>query len=218
MEFLVKFTQESLAQKNDSQLRKILRSGFAYSKGTSIMNQQQLIDKILELRKEKLDEIDRNSGLDFDLVYKDLVSKEWKIKEIKEGLVYIQNNDDFTTNVTLKSFKQTFTATRYQKFTVKDEFNSTETIDEASQTQASKSDPVVEQTTQKTQSTSTKEKSKSDIVRSIIRKQYKDEDVKMTSGTVMKELKTKHDQEIHRSFCSSLIRKYLDSLKPTSNE
>jgi len=184
MEALVKLTQENLSSKPDNQLRRILRREFTFVKGTTSMTSQELIDKIQELAQAKQDGIDSNSGIDQTRVHKDVSGKEWKINNIKDGLVHIENSKGHKTNVTIALIKSQFQQMRYRDFT----------------------EEVVEKVEEIPVKEEPKKRSKSDLVRHIIRKQIKEgKKSTVTSGTVMKELEDEHQVTIHRSFCSTLI-------------
>ena len=282
MEALVKLTKESLSTKQEFQLRQILRREYSFSKGTSQMTKDQLVDKILSLSEEvKQDNL--VGGFNSALVYKDNKLAEWKISHTDGRLMFLKKKDGYSTNILLTAFANLFTATKYHNFsedqvssekevveeTVQDEQEGSTQVDlvesieeiesettldvgidlaaEGSESVAVEQDVVVdecpvdnpdilqpaeviEESTSEVPGTAApiidmsateeplvvgkvdpvvakKKMSKSDIVRKIIRTQYKDPSITMTSGTVMKALEEDHDMTIHRSFCSSLITK-----------
>jgi len=221
MEALVKFTEENLSEKNEVQLRQILRKEFAFIKGTSLMNKAALISKILEKRNERLQEIDSNHGLDMNVIHKDLQGNEWMIDDVEKGIVYIQNSTGHKTNVTLDAFGRLFHETKYCQFTEGSqvgELTQDDSEEEAVQDQSDDQQEVESETKQQDQPstppvTDLNKKldpltmSKSDLVRAIIKRQYANSP-KVTSGTVMKQLKDDYSVEIHRSFASTLLAQY----------
>jgi len=246
MEALVKFTKEGLDKKEDAQLRQILRREFQFSKGTSVMTKDQLVDQILTLVKDKKDVVEDNSGIDMALIHKDAMGNDWRIEKIENNVVYIKNESNFTTNIGLVAFQYSFNATKYSKFSsevnppetqgesvIEEEgvigeddaaitidqptIDAQEVVPQIEEKEVVKEDEVVPTTVttptpkvDEPKKDVPKEKtfSKSDLTRRIIREQYADPKIKMTSGTVMKALKEKHKLDIHRSFCSTLIAQY----------
>jgi hypothetical protein len=193
MEALVKLNKPSLIQKQDSQLRQILRKEFQFIQGTRQMTVDQLADKILQLQAAKEQSIANSSGINVNLVYRDTQKREWKVTKIEQSVVNIINSKGHETNVTTTSFKSGFEVMRYTTFS--DDVVVEDMSDDQEESDV-KQQPAIKEN----------KSSKSNVVRSIIRSQITEYGAeKVTSGTVMEELDQKYTMKIHRSFCSTLI-------------
>lgn len=232
MEALLKLSEEKLQDKNQAQLRQILRRDFKYVKGTSVMEKDELVELIIQLRDERLEEVDQSAEIEIGKIYLDIPGNEWKVEKVEKGHVHIENAEGFSTKIQLTAFEHGFTPTNRPDFTEKpqpqveaevapedtvpalsDEEANEETVKdiEGIEDAEEEEEPVKEEKSKKEKKEPAK-KSKSDLVRQVIRRQYRANE-KLTSGTVMKELEDKHGLTIHRSFCSTILRNYLKTLK-----